>query len=223
MKKIILYTILLLSALSCAKESEYNQTLGLLSNYNKLPYSGGSTQVAVFSNTDWTVEMEPKVSWASIDRFSGHKTGHIVFDYEINYGRARRVFLVFKAGDKTMKLNMYQEPAFADEDCIMELDASSIDATAEGKIVEIPFNTNLIFNLDEMYLTISYPTAEEPEEDWIVLKSVEEKKVVIEILPNTTGAERRANVKLSHTDAGSIDSTEGDTLNTNTIAVVQTL
>lgn len=223
MKKIILYTILLLSALSCAKESEYNQTLGLLSNYNKLPYSGGSTQVAVFSNTDWTVEMEPKVSWASIDRFSGHKTGHIVFDYEINYGRARRVFLVFKAGDKTMKLNMYQEPAFADEDCIMELDASSIDATAEGKIVEIPFNTNLIYDLDEMYLTISYPTAEEPEEDWIVLKSVEEKKVVIEILPNTTGAERRANVKLSHTDAGSIDSTEGDTLNTNTIAVVQTL
>ncbi len=223
MKKIILYTILLLSALSCAKESEYNQTLGLLSNYNKLPYSGGSTQVAVFSNTDWTVEMEPKVSWASIDRFSGHKTGHIVFDYEINYGRARRVFLVFKAGDKTMKLNMYQEPAFADEDCIMELDASSIDATAEGKIVEIPFNTNLIYDLDEMYLTISYPTAEEPEADWIVLKSVEEKKVVIEILPNTTGAERRANVKLSHTDAGSIDSTEGDTLNTNTIAVVQTL
>lgn len=223
MKKIILYTILLLSALSCTKESEYNQTLGLLSNYNKLGYGAGSTQVAVFSNTDWTVEMEPKVSWASIDRFSGYKTGHIVFDYDINYGRARRVFLVFKAGDKTMKLNMYQEPYLADEDCVMELDASSIDATAEGKIVEIPFETNLIYNLDEMYLTISYPTAEEPEEDWIVLKSVEEKKVVIEILPNTTGAERRANVKLSHTDAGSIDSTEGDTLNTNTIAVVQTL
>lgn len=223
MKKIILFAILLLGAVSCLKESEYNQTLGLLSNYNLLKYAGGSTQVAVFSNTDWTVSMEPKVSWASIDRFSGHKTGHIVFDYEINYGRARRTLLVFKAADKTMTLNMYQEAYLADEDCTMKLDVTSIDATAEGETVEIPFETNLIYNLDEMYLTITYPTGEEPEEDWIILKSVEETKITIEIAPNTTGAERIANVRLSHTDAGSIESTEGDTIYSETFSVAQTL
>jgi hypothetical protein len=74
-----------------------------------------------------------------------------------------------------------------------------------------------------MYLSISYPSVEEPEEDWIVLRSVEENKVIIEVLPNATGVERKANVKLSHTDAGGLNSTEGDTINTNTIAVVQTL
>ena len=223
MKKIILFTILLLGAVSCLKDSEYNQTLGLLSEYNSLKYEGGSTQVAVFSNTDWTVSMEPKVDWASIDRFGGHKSGHLVFDYEINYGRARRTILVFKAADKTMTLNMYQAGYLDDDDCVMDLDADSIEATAEGKVVEIPFETNLVYNLDEMFLTITYPVDQEPEEDWIILKSVEETKVTIEIAPNATGADRRANVKLSHTDAGSLKATEGDTIYSNTLTVVQTL
>ena len=225
MKKIILYTILLLGAISCTKESEYNQTLGLLSYNNKLNVGGGSTQVAVFSNTDWTVEMEPKVSWASIDRFGGYKSGPLVFDYEVNYGRARRVHLVFKAGDKTMTMNMYQEARYADDECIMNLktDETTINAAAEGATVEIPFETNLVFNLDEMFLTVDYADSQDADNPWIVLKSVEENKIVFEVAPNTTGAERRANVKLSHTDAGGLESTEGDTIHTNTLTVVQTL
>lgn len=122
-----------------------------------------------------------------------------------------------------MTLNMYQEAYLADDDCTMNLDASSINAAAEGKTVEIPFETNLIYNLNEMYLTITYPSGQEPEEDWIVLKNVEEDKVTIEIAPNTTGAERKANVKLTHTDAGYLDSIEGNPLYSNTITVVQTL
>ena len=225
MKKFILYTILLLAAVSCVKESEYNRTLGLLSEYNSLPNSGGSTQVAVFSNTDWTVSMEPKVSWASIDRLGGHKSGHLVFDYEINYGRARRTLLVFKAGNETMTLNMYQEGGISDEDCVMDLQVEDdkIEATAEGLVMEIPFETNLVYNLNEMFLTLTYPVDQEPVQDWITLKSVEATKVTIEIAPNNTGEERRANVKLSHTDAGSLKSTEGDTIYSNTLTVVQTL
>ena len=225
MKKIILFAIILLGAVSCVKDSEYNQTLGLLSEYNSLSSGGGSTQVAVFSNTDWTVEMTPKVSWASIDRFAGHKSGHLVFDYEINYGRARRTILVFKAGDKTMTLNMYQAGHFDDDECIMNLDVedNKIDATAEGKIVEIPFETNLVYNLDEMFLTITYPSDQEPEQDWIILRSVEETKVTIEVAPNTTGEDRTAKVKLTHIDAGSLKATEGDPVHSNTLTVVQTL
>ena len=66
----------LLAAVSCTEhKAEYDQTLGLLSEYNILPKDGGSTQVAVFSNTSWTVEMDRQVSWASIDRFDGYKSG----------------------------------------------------------------------------------------------------------------------------------------------------
>ena len=222
MKKIIPYIILLLAAISCEKKAEYDQTLGLLSEYNLLSADGGSTQVAVFSNTAWTVEMDRQVTWASIDRFNGVKSGYLVFDYEVNYGRARRVILVFKAGGETRTLNMYQSAALADNECVMRLGTQSLASQADGGTFEIDFTTNLVYLLDEMFLTLTYPEGQEPESPWITLKSVEKDKVTIEIAPNTTGAARTANMKLSHTDAGSMDSVEGDTVYSNTVTVVQT-
>lgn len=223
MKKFTLYILVLFSALSCMRQkAEYDQTLGLLSEYNILSKDGGSTQVAVFSNTSWTVEMDRQVSWASIDRFGGYKSGYLVFDFDINYGRARRVILVFKAGDKTMTLNMYQSPRFNDSDCVLDLDSDGIKVSAAGSTETIPFSTNLVYDLDDMYLTLSYPEGEEPSTPWITLKSVEKDKVTIDIAPNTSGASRTANLKISHTDAGSYDSTDGDTVYSNTIKVEQT-
>ena len=223
MKKLTLYIIVaLLAGVSCSKKAEYNQTLGLLSEYNSLSANGGSTQVAVFSNTDWTVEMDRQVSWASIDRFGGSKSGYLVFDYEVNYGRARRVILVFKAGGETRTLNMYQNAYLSDSKCVMTLGGtSSIAVSADGSEEVIPFTTNLVYLLDEMFLTLTYP-GEEPEQPWISLKSVESDKVTLEIAPNTTGQLRTANVKLSHTDAGSLDSVEGDTIYSYTVTIVQT-
>ena len=87
---------------------------------------------------------------------------------------------------------------------------------------EIPFTTNLIYLLDEMYLTLSYPEGQEPETPWITLEKVESTGISIKIAPNTTGALRTANLKLSHTDAGGMDSVEGDTVYSNTVSVVQT-
>lgn len=222
MKKIALILLALLAAVSCTEhKAEYDQTLGLLSEYNILSKDGGSTQVAVFSNTSWTVEMDRQVSWASIDRFGGYKSGYLVFDFDVNYGRARRVILVFKAGDKTMTLNMYQNARFEDSDCVLNFGTTDIAAPANGSTEEIPFNTNLVYDLEDMFLTFSYPEGQEPSAPWITLKSVETNKVTIEIAPNSTGAERTVKMKLSHTDAGGYDSTEGDTVYSNTVTIVQ--
>lgn len=226
MKKLVLYILALAASASCYQKAEYNQTLGLLSEYNVLSNAGGSTQVAVFSNTAWSVEMDRQVSWASIDRFDGIKSGYLVFDYEINYGRARRVILVFKATDangevQTRTLNMYQQGRFSDSDCIMALDANTIEAPAAGTTEVIPFSTNLVYNLDEMFLSVSYPEGQEPQTPWITLKSVEKDKITIEVLPNTATDARRANIRLAHTDAGSYNSTEGDTIYSNTVSVLQ--
>ena len=222
MKKITLYIMTLLAALSRAKNAEYDQTLGLLSEYNVLSADGGSTQVAVFSNTDWTVEMDNPVSWASIDRLGGSKCSYLVFDFEANFGRARRVLLVFHAGGETMTLNMYQKGRFSDSECQMTLQTSSLAVSAEGGTEVIPFSTNLVYSLDEMFLTLSYPEGQEPAAPWISLKSVEKDKITIEVAPNTTGALRQAKVRISHTDAGSYDSTLGDTIFSNTLDVIQT-
>lgn len=223
MKKFTFYILVFFSALSCMEQkAEYDQTLGLLSEYNILSKDGGSTQVAVFSNTSWTVEMDRQASWASIDRFGGYKSGYLVFDFDINYGRARRVILVFRAGDKTMTLNMYQSPRFNDSDCVLDLDSDGIAVSAAGSTETIPFSTNLVYDLEDMYLTLTYPEGQEPSSPWITLKSVDIDKVTIEIAPNTSGADRTAYLRLSHTDAGSYNSTDGDTVYSNTIKVDQT-
>lgn len=214
----------LLAFSSCDKRPEYDQTLGLLSRYNVLPAGNGSTQVAVFSNTDWTVEFDHPVDWASIDRFGGHKSGYLVFDYEVNYGRPRRVVLVFKAGDETLYLDMYQKSNFEDGDCIMKLtaeDRPTLIVPADGETTQIPFTTNLYYSLDEMFLTLQYTEGEEPESPWISLDSVERENVTLTIQPNTTGMARKAYVQISHTDAGGYDSEEGDTINSNILTVIQ--
>ena len=223
MKKFTLYVLLLLAALSCREKAEYDQTLGLMSEYNVLSADGGSTQVPVFSNTSWTVEMDREVSWASIDRLNGEKCSYLVFDWEINYGRSRRVILVFHAGGETRTLNMYQSARYSNDKCVMTLTSPQINATAEGKEVEMDFDTNLVYNLDEMFLTLSYPPGEEPQTPWITLKSLTKDKVIVVIAPNTTGKDRTANLRVSHTDAGAYyDSTEGDTISSDPVKVVQT-
>ena len=215
--------MVLLAALSCREKAEYDQTLGLMSEYNVLSADGGSTQVPVFSNTSWTVEMDREVSWASIDRFNGEKCSYLVFDWEINYGHSRRVILVFHAGGETRTLNMYQSARYSNDKCVMTLTSPQINANAEGKEVEMDFDTNLVYNLDEMFLTLSYPPGEEPQTPWITLKSLTKDKVIVVIAPNTTGKDRTANLRVSHTDAGAYyDSTEGDTISSDPVKVVQT-
>ena len=130
--------------------------------------------------------------------------------------------LVCKAGDETRTLNMYQSARISDSDCVLDLDATAIEAPAAGKTVEIPFSTNLVYNLDEMFLTLTYPEGQEPAKPWITLKGVEKEKVTVEVAPNDAGMTRTANLRLSHTDAGSYNSTEGDTVHSNTVLFLQT-
>lgn len=226
MKKILYCltsALAVLSIVSCDKKAEYNQTLGLMSEYNILAAEGGNTQVAVFSNTDWTVEFDRPVDWASIDRVQGHKSGYLEFDFERNYGRSRRVILIFKAGDQTRTLNMFQKPHFINAECIMNLGLSTLDVPSAGMTDgAIPFNTNLIYSLDEMFLTLSYPEGAQPASPWIILKSIDKNQVTIDVLPNETGEERKAFLQISHTDEGDFNSTEGDTIYSNTLTLTQT-
>lgn len=224
MRKQILYVICAaaLLAAGCEKPAGYNQPLGLFSEYNKLGSAGGVTDVPVFSNTDWTVAPDREASWFSIDRFKGHGCDRVMFNYEVNYGRARRVILVFTAtGGETRSINMYQEAGIADSDVVLKFESSTLLPVGAGETLELPFKTNLIYNLDELYLTITYPEGQEPDADWITLDSVTAEKAVLTIAPNTTDGPRTANVRMSHTDAGALKAEEGDTVHSNVLSVVQ--
>ena len=219
MKKIYMLIALLAMLVACDKPIEYNQTLGLLSEYNVLKADGGSTDVAVFSNTNWTVKFLSEAKWASIDRLAGEGCSRVVFSFERNYGRSRRVVLEFKAMDEVRTLNMYQSGSIADADVVMEILNPTCSLTSEATQKDFMFNTNLIYDLDRMELSVAYNG--EIQEPWVHLVSVSSNKVVVQVDKNETGAPREAKVKVSHTDEGSWNSTMGDTLYSNEINITQ--
>ena len=219
MRKIYMIFAALAMLVACDKPVEYNQTLGLLSEYNVLKAEGGSTDVAVFSNTTWTVKFLSEASWASIDRLSGEGCSRVIFDFERNYGRSRRVVLQFTAGGETRTLNMYQNSGIADADVIMNILNPSYEAPAEGGEKTFMFNTNLVYDLDRIELEVAYNG--DDVEPWIHLVSVSADKIVVSLDKNDTGAPRVAKVKVAHTDEGAYNSTTGDTLRSNEINITQ--
>lgn len=220
MKRFYLFVVVLSILASCDKPIEYNQTLGLLSEYNVLSAAGGSTDVAVFSNTAWSVKFQSPAQWASIDRLSGEGCGRVIFDYEQNFGRPRRVIMEFKAGDKVMTLNMYQNAAIADEDVEMKVLNPSLDVLAEGVQAELGLQTNLIYDLERFSLNVVYGE-ESVQEDWVHLVDVTSDKVILKVDQNQTGSPRVANVRLAHSAEGVYNSTIPEVLYSNVITINQ--
>lgn len=219
MRNIYMLIAALAMIVACDKPIEFEHALGLMSDYNILPAEGGSTDVPVFSNTDWTARLQQPVKWASLDRLAGEGCSRVVFTYERNFGRSRRVILEFQANGEVRTLNMYQEGAIADADCVLEILNPLYTAPAEGGEKTFSFNTNLIYDLERFSLDIIYEV--EPESDWIHLVKVSEDKVIVSLDPNTTGEARKANVRVVHTDEGGYDSTVGDALYSNVITITQ--
>lgn len=219
MRKIYTLILAIVTLVACDKPIEFERTLGLMSEYNVLPSSGGSTDVPVFSNTSWTAKFQQPVKWASLDRLAGEGCSRVVFSYERNYGRSRRVILEFQAAGEVRTLNMYQETAITDADCVIEILNPLYDAPAEGGEKNFSLNTNLVYDLERFNLNVVYEV--EPAADWIHLVSVSADEMVVLLDKNETGAARKANVKLSHTDAGGYNSVMGDTLYSNVITITQ--
>lgn len=219
MRNIYMLFAALAMLVACDKPIKYNQTLGLLSEYNVLKAEGGSTDVAVFSNTSWTVKFLSQADWASIDRLSGEGCSRVIFSFERNYGRSRRVVLQFNAADQTRTLNMYQSGSIADADVRMDILNPSYEAPAEGGEKTFMFSTNLVYDLERMELDVVYNG--EDVTPWIHLVKVSADKVIVSLDRNETGVPRQAKVRVSHTDEGAWNSTIGDTLYSNEINITQ--
>lgn len=94
---------------SCDKKAEFNRPLGLLSREVYLPSAAGVTPVIVYSNSSWTVELTAPVDWAVLDRLKGSGVGEVKFSYSENFGKRRKVGVVFCSGEQKDTVIMYQK------------------------------------------------------------------------------------------------------------------
>lgn len=113
MKKVIKYLAVLFicacACVSCDSKAEFNRPLGLLSREVYLPSAAGVTPVIVYSNSTWTAEFTTPVDWAALDRLKGSGVGEVKFSYSENYGKRRKVGVVFCSGEKKDTVIMYQK------------------------------------------------------------------------------------------------------------------
>ena len=124
---------------------------------------------------------------------------------------------------------MFQKARISDP--TLELGGSSpINIPAAKDTLDIPLNTDLVYDLADMFLSLTYPDgAPAPETPWVSIASIAVNKLSVAIAANTTGQSRTVDMCLSHTDGGTVektdkgiyDSIEGDTLDSNIITIVQ--
>lgn len=113
MKTVIKYLAVLFicacALTSCDNKAEFSRPLGLLSREVYLPSAAGVTPVVVYSNSSWTVEFTTPVDWAVLDRLKGNGVGEVKFSYSENFGKRRKVGVVFCSGELKDTVIMYQK------------------------------------------------------------------------------------------------------------------
>lgn len=206
---IILAAAAALVLTSCQKKVVFSHGIGLMSEFNILGAENGNTPILVFSNSTWTASFATPVSWASLDRVSGTGNGNTKFYYEVNYGRSRSVAVVFTGGGETRQIVMWQKPAISDDQVVLTMAETEAEAPKGGKTVSVGFDTNLIYQKEEIFCDVQYP--EGGAAGWITSTTVDPSTMTVNIVcaPNASASVRSAIVRIGHTDAGSYNATSG--------------
>lgn len=113
MKTVVKYSVVLIlwacAFSSCEKKAGFNRPIGLFSREVYLPSDAGVTPIVVYSNSSWTAKFTEPVDWAVLDRLNGNGVGEVRFSYSRNYGKRRKVGVVFCSGEQRDTVIMYQK------------------------------------------------------------------------------------------------------------------
>lgn len=226
MKRIFILAAFMAASVSCTKPVEFSHGIGFMSECNVLSADGGKTSVPVFSNTDWTLGFNVPVTWAGLDRVSGHGNGDVKFNYKVNYGRSRAVVIEGRAGGETASLKMFQKAGISDDKVIISFADKEMVLAAGERNCTPEFTTNLVYQVDEFETSVDYPdgTSGGWIGDIVIIHEDGDASgsLSISLSANSTGVSRTAYVTISHTDAGSSYNSEKGTLWTSVpLTIVQ--
>ena len=215
----------------CQKNFELDLPLAVSSRDLSLTKDAGSTHVLVYSDGEWTAHLTRNVKWASINKQEGYGNHEIVFSYSANYGISRKIGVVFTKGglrDTVMftQAGSISEPSIVfSKSAVTLLKSSSavksvlstnlryciddVEATItyydENDLANDPIK--VITRADEETGEGGEDEGEEeepkaqPVDPWISNVAITRTAVTFDVLENTTGFPRRADLKLFIEDA----------------------
>jgi len=108
--KIVVALLALMFLFSCQKPYVTTNELAVSQETIELPsLAGGYCYISVFSNTNWTIAIEPAVNWAVLGQNSGSGTGYVKMVYQDNLsGTARSAEVVVRTSAKECRILVKQ-------------------------------------------------------------------------------------------------------------------
>lgn len=206
MKQIIRYAMMLLVAAlfttACNKEFVWDSFS--LNNDDSDDYcvkleknSSGSTRVSVFSDSEWTAELENNINWGSLSNASGKGSGHFLFHYEANNKAERRAYVLVHSKGITKRVLLLQAGnaitfRFRAEDgeMVIEKNATTYYLALDSNISNDLYNQVEVGEVE--YL--------DPQTGWISNVSYQGEQLAIDVALNDSGTERGAKIGISFTD-----------------------
>lgn len=199
--------------LSCQKEYQIVDELGVLQHTLNMSYSPVSTHITVYAAGPWTVTLDRQVEWASVNKTSGEGLGDFKLSLAANFGVARDINVIINSAGKEEVIHIVQAGAILTP--YMNLGSSRVVLPSSGRSFEIPMTTNLGFCLDQFRARAIYygetavpDTLEVGSKDakaWISAYEIEEGKVRFTALENTSGVDRDADIQYYMTDAAGVE------------------
>ena len=157
----------------------------------------GTTTISVYSDSEWSAELEDNYDWAELSNTSGNGNGRIVFNYNANNDALRRAFVLVHSKGETKRIMVVQAGKaivfrFRAEDGEMSIE---MDATTYYLALESNISNDLYKHvvLDEVeYLDLS--------KDWISNVRMQGEQLALDVAKNDTGLPRAARLGITFTD-----------------------
>lgn len=191
---------------SCEKRFEMDLPLAVSSHTLKFGTAGGSTHILVYSTGQWQISFDKKIDWGSLNKLSGEGNADFVFSYSDNYGVSRSVDLLLTSGELRDTIHLYQAGELLEP--LLQFNTPELELDAGRQEVITPISTDLVYNIKDIVPSVKYFDSDGNElaeaEPWILNIAVSGTEVTYDVEENNTGADRKAELTLSITDADKI-------------------
>ena len=209
MKKISIFIAAMAVLYGCMQEKyELTTQLSVTSDQLNLSAAAGSTHIMVYSNSDWTLELDRPAPWASLNKLSGNGLNDFEFSYSANYGITRSVNIILKTATETTQIKIVQEGEISSPS--MSFSKTEMITSKFASVLTDSIRTNLNFCLEDIRARAVYYAADgsviAAEEigssgsGWVTSYKVTDETVNFGVSENVSGADRYAEVIFYITD-----------------------
>ena len=160
--------------------------------------SEGSTRISVYSDSEWTAELEEELDWATITNTSGNGNGYIVFNYKTNRKAIRRAFVLVHSKGETKRIMIVQNGA----DIVFRFRAEDGDMVIEKEATTyfLALDANISNDLYKHVVLDEVQYGEDEEGGWISDVKMVGEQLSLNVAANDTERERSARLGITFTD-----------------------